>query len=114
MKQYAMHVQRPYWDALAAGAKTVEGRIAKPKYDPVLAGDLICFSGGPDGGQCLTRIVEIQRFSDFYSMLHAVGVKACVPGAQNLDEAVAIYHSFPGYEENAKKHGVLAFVVELI
>jgi ASC-1-like (ASCH) protein len=47
-------------------------------------------------------------------MLLECGVQACLPDARDLDEALAIYHSFPGFEEKAAESGVLALDVEPI
>ena len=38
--------------------------------------------------------------------------QACLPDARDLDEALAIYHSFPGFEEKAAAHSVDLLVVK--
>lgn len=41
-------------------------------------------------------------------MLEATGFQNCIPEARDLEAAVKVYDSIPGYNERAKQHGVLA------
>lgn len=58
---------------------------------------------------------RVDTFPCFRDMLQSVGVSACLPDMADCDlhRAVQLYHSFPGYEANARDFGVLAIHISL-
>ena len=101
-----------YFKQIRDRKKTVEGRLAKEKFSAMQAGDLLEFVS--EGDRILTKILEIKKFPTFKQMLEHYGVNQCLPDINNLDEAVSIYHAFPGYRDAEVLLGVLGIKVALV
>ncbi len=117
-------VQSLYFDLIKKGMKTVEGRIAKDKYRRLCPGEIIRFYD-QDHNQnkeikiqglnfLEAHIISIEYFTSFSQMLTYYGVKNCLPGVKNLEKALEIYHSFPGYQSEAEKLGVLGIEIKIV
>jgi ASC-1-like (ASCH) protein len=102
---HELKVKREYFQMIQSGNKTVEGRIAKPKYTCFHTGDLLRFKA--DDEVLETKIVEVKCFGSFGEMLEYFGVNACLPNVSDFDEAVKIYRSFPNYAVNESIYGVI-------
>ncbi|WP_218814639.1 ASCH domain-containing protein [Rickettsiella endosymbiont of Dermanyssus gallinae] len=107
-----INVAPKYFKQIRDRKKTVEGRLAKEKFSAMQVGDLLEFVSG--GDRILTKILEIKKFPTFKEMLEYYGVNQCLPGIDNLDEAVSIYHAFPGYRDAEVLLGVLGIKVALV
>lgn len=106
-----MKLRLPYYEAVRDGLKTVEGRPGDGSFATLSIGNIIEFSldGEPDAPKIYKKISLIERFCSFSEMIKAVGRDNCLPGMFDNDEsAVALYHSFPNYEQRAEQFGVLA------
>jgi len=67
-----MSLQRPSFDRVASGSKTVECRLYDEKRRAVKVGDRIvfkCLSSGEPGESVTMRVTEIARYPDFESMV---------------------------------------------
>lgn len=100
-----------YFDWIAKGLKTVEGRLKKNNLAHLCVGDKIQFVAES------TRILEVEvtsikEYGSFKEMLLDQGVKNCLPDLSNADEAAQVYHSFPGYKEGESQFGVLAIGIK--
>ncbi len=114
-----LHVQLRYFNLIFSGVKTVEGRIAHEKYCLLQAGDRIRFftkdttqnPSTPVLRALEARVLSSEKFPTFTDMLGYYGLKHCLPGIKTLSEGLAIYHGFPGYEEEAKRLGVIGIEI---
>lgn len=97
---------------IRSGKKTVEGRIAKPKYGSFRPGDTLEFRAEDE--ILVTNIVELKQFSSFELMLNHFGVQACLPDLDSMEEAVKVYRSFPNYAEQESIYGVMGIKVCLV
>ena len=57
----------------------------------------------------MVRVTQVTYHDGFAAMLEHHSIAACLPDVTSLDAAVKVYESFPGYRENAKRHGVIGF-----
>lgn len=107
-----LHLQETYLRAIAAGTKTVEGRLLKPgKYDTWQVGDrveMIC------GDERLWVVIDgLRQYPSVVEMLEAEGLEAMLPGVATLEEGAAIYHAFWTVEEVAQC-GMLAIGIRVV
>lgn len=102
---HELKVRREYFQMIQSGNKTVEGRIAKPKYACFHPGDFLRFKADDDIVEA--KIIEVKLFFSFSEMLEYFGISACLPNLANLDEAVKLYRSFPNYAVDESLYGVV-------
>ncbi len=107
----AMNVAPKYFQQIRSGEKTVEGRVAKEKFCAFRVGQNIEFVS--ENNRMSARIIELKRFAAFRDMLAYYGVKSCLPDLDCIDQGIAVYHSFPGYEADALKLGVIGIKIEV-
>ena len=104
-----------YFDLIAKGIKTVEGRVNKAPLNTLQPGDILKFIDRDSPDRSIdTQVVYVKTYPSFREMLQKEGLELCLPGITSLDEGVAIYHQFPGYEEAEKTLGALAIKITLI
>lgn len=103
-------IKKQYFDFIANGKKTVEGRIYSHPFTKATKGDVVTFINQSQKVTC--KITEIVKYKSFKDMLDKEGVRNCLPDISTVDEGVKIYHSIPGYEDKAKKFGVIAVRIE--
>lgn len=108
-------IKKVYLGQIFERRKTVEGRINAGGVAKLRVGDCVALRPGQFAKErWYVRIKRTRPFNSFEEMLQACGVQACLPDARGFDEALAVYHSFPGFEEKAREEGVLALDVEPI
>lgn len=106
-------VQKIYFDAIACGRKTVEGRVNTEKYKTLQPGMRIGFCA-PEGNEVVYCFIEDLRvYQTFKDMLCQEGVENMLPGVDSLQKAIAIYEGFPGYADAVKEFGALAIRIRL-
>lgn len=109
-KIFYVSIQQKYLDLIQKGMKTVEGRVNKNQYREIKKDDCIQFQTGSK--RLLCRVISRIDYPSFRKMLEAEGVENCLPGIFTLSEGEKIYHTFPNYEKEAKKNGVVAFKIK--
>ena len=110
MSTLSLLIQQRYLDAIAAGDKTVEGRLDGPRFADLRAGDTLELRA-VDAARTLRCAVErVQRYPSFAAMLSAEGLSSALPGVGTVSEGVAIYRAFPGYDQEHLR-GVVAMAV---
>jgi len=113
-KAEAVHripLKRQYLELIRRGLKTKEGRIDTGPFKALRVGDAVSFFSGSLCVAC--RIEEIKAYPTFKEMLQDGGVEAFLPNYHNLEDAVALYHSLPGYKEKERRFGTLALTLRL-
>ncbi len=105
-------MRQPYLKFIQQGHKTVEGRINTGIMTGFRAGDrILCFDRKD---QVLVEVVRVEKFTSFRDMLTAAGVSACLPEYSDMDKAVALYRSFPGYADKERRFGVLGIHIRVV
>jgi len=105
-------VQPFYLTHLRTGLKTHEGRLARPHYLSLQPGNYVKISAHEDVS--IFRVLSVRQYKTFKEMLLAHGVRAFLPGVEDVDEAVEVYRGFPGYAEGEEEVGVVAIEVVLV
>ncbi len=103
-------INRDIFDAIKNGAKEIETRAAAEKFRAVKPGEVItCICGD---SRFEKRVKTIELFPDIDSVLQRYKPQQIHPALRTRQEIIDMYYSFPGYEEEIKKFGILAFVFE--
>lgn len=108
---HQLELQSIYFDLIRSGQKTVEGRVAKSKFNAFKIGDDLEFRC--DDAILTTEIIELKYFISFEAMLNYFGVRSCLPNITSVEEGIEIYRSLPNYAELESKLGVIGIRVIL-
>lgn len=91
MATHYLSIQAPYFDFIASGIKTVEGRKNSPKYQEYKVGDTLIFTSG--NKECATTITYIRKYNDVDDYLTAETLAKALPGIHLMDEGIRIYNN---------------------
>lgn len=116
-RTHRKHLSEPWFTLVGAGAKTVEGRLAKGSFAQMAPGDVIVWYNDDWGfpREVRTRITRVTRHATFRRYLAQEGLRKCLPapGVRTLAQGVRVYRMFyPADEE--RRHGVLAIQLQLL
>lgn len=106
-----INIKQRWFNYIQSGEKTVEGRIAKGFVAKLKVGDTINFlskDSNDNDIQISKRVIYLNKYKSFKDMLTNEGLENCLPRFNSIDDGVRLYHSFPGYRENERNHGVMA------
>lgn len=102
-----------YLEMIKKGQKRCEGRINRGRFCEIKAGDWIKFIANENPSLFIyCKVLKKSLYPDFRSMLEAEGVEPCLPDVKAIEQAEALYLSFPGYQDGIKRYGVVAFNIE--
>lgn len=102
-----IEVQEPYFSAILAGKKVVEGRLAKEKYLALQPGDELVINGA-----VVVICQGVHRYESFKKLLEAEGLERVLPSVSELEKGIAVYKQFYSSEEE-QKWGVVGIVIKL-
>ena len=103
-----------WFDLIAEGKKTVEGRLNLGKFAALGRGDLLGISKSGDATKrVLCRVRALRMYVSFEQYLASEGLCYALPGVTTIAEGVAVYHEFYP-PERASKHGVVAVELSLV
>jgi ASC-1-like (ASCH) protein len=120
MKEWSFPVALRWYITINNGSKRVEGRVPDPSipakdYSKITCEDILLFFPVSNDFQRINNNQEARfmvmynrRYGSVNKMLEAEGLLKTLPGVNTIPEGVAIYHSFPGYENRVKLHGIHA------
>jgi|SRR3989339_702306 len=109
-----LELQDQYFHAIVSGMKTVEGRLNSPKFKDLQVGMHISFRSQVMQQTIICLIEEISRYKSFKDMLLAQGVGNMLPGVVNIEQAVDVYESFPGYKDKVILLGAVAIKIKKV
>ncbi len=89
------------------GIKTVETRAATPRYRKIKVGDMLVFVCGRE--RFKKKVTKVKLFKSITALFKFYPWKTVMTRGKTRAEAVAKYHSFPGYDEKIKEFGLVAF-----
>lgn len=110
MKKYYLtfrEIDKDKFDEIVNRQKTIETRAATNKYRLIKTGDVISFACGDN--KVTKQVIEIEYFNSLDAMFASLPLKKILPSAKDLEDARAIYYSFPGYKEKIEVYGIIAF-----
>lgn len=108
-------LKKEYIHQIRNGLKTIEGRINHGMATKWKIGDQIRFfyhHNPYDDVRC--EVVGIRAYAGFREMLVSEGFKKCLAEVSGLEAAVAVYNAIPGYNDRARRSGVLAIEIRVI
>ncbi|KKR07302.1 MAG: hypothetical protein UT32_C0013G0021 [Parcubacteria group bacterium GW2011_GWC2_39_14] len=108
MKIIQINVQEPYFSYILSGAKSVEGRLNKGKFQEAEVGDVLEINEVSN-----YKIVGKRVYKTFAEMIEKEGVKKVIPGASSVEMAVSVYYQFYTKEQE-KEFGVVAIEIEKV
>ena len=109
-------------EEILADSKTIEGRLAKPRFLALRAGDMISLreDAWQDGsivhskpGVANIVVTNIEHFTSFGKMLMTLGYEHIVLAAHDYESAVTVYGQFYSTADE-RQYGVLAISFQLI
>ena len=116
---YCLGIEKQYFDLIVEGKKTVEGRVNMPDITNIKSGDMVSFKD-EENREILCKVTGVSKYPNFTKMLVSEGVTKMLPSIESDENSTPemvvkgdkIYQSFPGYRENVKKYGAIAFGLE--
>ena len=105
MTEYNLQVQNQWLKLIAAGYKTVEGRLRKDKFNDLKVGDVIVFNK-----IFKKKVTSIRYYKTFYAYLLAEGLSRTLPGVESIREAIDVYRALYSIEDEIK-YGVIAITL---
>lgn len=99
-----------YLGLIAAGQKTMEGRLCTSLWRNMQVGQSVTFFDRRSDHRVEVEIESVHRHPDFEDMLRSHGVQQFLPDRRENDVwgAVSVYHSFPGYQRRVQEVGACA------
>lgn len=103
-----LNVQRVYFDAIKAGTKTIEGRLAKQKYRSLRPGDSVIFFDNEHTESITKTVAAIHLYPTFESAFKEQDFRKAIPSAKTVKEAIAVYEQF--YTPKMQQQEGVAFI----
>jgi ASC-1-like (ASCH) protein len=100
---------RPIFDALVDGRKTIETRAGSPgarSYTGVQPGDTLLFLCGP--ARLRRTVTRVAIYPSVAALAAHEDHRRVMPWLAHAAEMAAVYESFPGYTERIARHGLVA------
>ncbi len=107
---------------ILSGAKTVEGRLSKPRFLQLRVGDTLRLREDiwKDGAiqqsvsdRGLIKITQILYFESFEDMLTSLDYTSVIPSATSTKKAIEVYRQFYS-QKDEQEYGVLALMFKLV
>ncbi len=100
-------VDKPTFDRIERGEKTIETRAGMPEYLKFKVGDVLDISCGEN--HISKTIEEVLRFDSPEQLLEKFSPDEIMPEGTTKEEAIAKWNSFPNYPERIKHYGIIAW-----
>ena len=104
-------VKDPWFRHIAAGTKTVEGRIDRGKWGELRTGVALAVVCGARRKNCV--VTKVVRYRSFAELLEHEGLARTLPGVKDVASGTAVYREFYPAELE-REHGVVAIHVAVI
>lgn len=99
MTEFKCNVSEPWFSFICSGTKKIEGRLRKGIFNEIKENDVITFTNNEKSIK--TKVTKINYFESFQEYLEKENLEICLPGIQNIEEGVNIYHKY--YSEKKEK-----------
>lgn len=108
---FKIPLKNKYIKQIKDGLKTVEGRINTGIFKIVRPGDIIQFFSRT--GMITVGVNAIYEYKTFAEMLRAEKLSQILPDIRDVNQAIRLYRSFPGYQRKELRCGVVAVHLSL-
>lgn len=113
-KMTAWHLKSEHFNNIRNGTKTYEVRVFDKKRREINVNDKLTMIENNTNNKFDVIVEEITLYKTFKEAILYAGLQKVLPSVVDLDSAVELYESFPGYKENAKKYGVVCFKLKVV
>lgn len=105
-----LKVNKKYFNFIKSDKKKVEGRINDEKRQKIKLGQLVrVINADDEKAEPIYSIIQYKHeYPSFKEMLITEGLKNVLPNVKSVEEGVKLYYSFPNYEKEESKYGVVA------
>ena len=105
----------PWFSAIRAGDKTVEGRLHKGKFAGLAPGQVLAISksGSTRTRKLVAVVTRVVRYTSFHQYLCQEGLARTLPGVHTIEAGIAVYRRFYPVEQE-REHGVAAIHITLL
>ena len=104
-KTYTITVSQPWYDFIASGRKTVEGRLNRGIFRKIMPDDIIMWKNNESIFE--TIVTHIKSYDSFKEMIEDQKLENVLPEIATIGEGEAIYFKYYSKEDEAE-HGVVA------
>lgn len=103
-------VNSDIFEAIARGRKKIETRAATKKYRVIKTGDVVVLVCGKK--RIEKKVKKVELFKSITAILKKYKPTTINPQIHTIQEARAMWYSFPGYKEKIAKYGLVAILLE--
>ena len=104
-----LRINERFYDQIMSGRKSVEIRLNSANFNKVLPAGGLLILRCRDLPSLRVRVSHCEVFSNSFELLTSVGFKNYCPDAGTLEEAQAVFLSFPGYRALENRVGVVCY-----
>ena len=120
MREWSLGVVLENYEDLIAKRKTVETRAPDPSnpekdFSNVSINDILAFHAFDGQFHRIAElpiirysVLRVNRYSTVDNMLEREDFSSIMPRENSREEAIKVYHFFPGYRERMEKYGMIA------
>lgn len=95
------------FDEVKAGTKSIETRAGAPKYQSIVAGDILTFICGED--KLTKTVTKVYRWKNIDEMVKEIPLKKVMPSVESIEDMKKVYSSYPNYDQKIKEFGIIGF-----
>ena len=111
MNHFKYSLKEPALTLITQGVKKVEGRLCKNTFKNINSGDMITFYNKEKSVDVI--VSQVKKYNNFSTMLTSTGLRKTTPLANNLPDALSIYHNIYS-QKDIETYGVLAIHLKKI
>jgi ASC-1-like (ASCH) protein len=104
-----LRLKRKYFDEIASGKKTMEGRLMRGKICKLQLGDTLTFIN--DNAKIETIITKITLYKNFKTGLEHNDLSKVLPGVASVREGVKVYKDIYGDEDEQYGFCLISFIL---
>ena len=104
-----LRLKRKYFDEIASGKKTIEGRLMRGKICKLQLGDTLTFTN--DNDRIETIITRITLYKNFKAGLEHNDLSKILPGVISIREGVKVYKDIYGDEDEQYGFCLISFIL---
>lgn len=104
-----LRLKKKYFDEIASGRKTIEGRLMRGKICKLKQGDALTFIN--DNDKIETIITKIALYKDFKTGLEHNDLSKVLPGITSVRDGVRIYQEIYGDEDKQYGFCLISFIL---
>jgi ASC-1-like (ASCH) protein len=98
-------IQNPWFDFIASGKKTIEGRLNRPPFSEFKIGDKLKFIN--NGNAVCAVVLDIKKYKTFEEYLSIEGLGRTLPNTKTIADGINVYRKYYS-KEKEEEFGICA------